>query len=105
MKENEILIARFNKILDQKLTGNGAAEAAALPAADRESLRVAERLRQVDFSIASPIKGALWEKLLAAWEEQVRERPEISGDELDEDQLYQATGGVKPPPSEGPDQN
>jgi hypothetical protein len=104
--ENEMLIARFNKILDQKLKGSGVAVASAgLPADYGELLRVAERLRQADFAAASPIRGALWEKLLAMREQQVREHSELSGDELDEDQLYQATGGVKPPPEEKPDQN
>jgi hypothetical protein len=104
--ENEILIARFNKILDQNLAENGAAEVAAgLPETERALLGVAERLRRVDFAAASPIKTALWEQLLAVREQRLREHPEVSDDELDEDQLYQATGGVKPPPEEGPDQN
>jgi hypothetical protein len=102
--ENEILIARFNKLLDQKLKGSSGSEATAGLAADcQELLKVAELLQQADFSANNPVKARLWEKMLEIQEQQAREHAEVSADELDEDELYQATGGIKPPPEDEPD--
>lgn len=100
--ENEIFIARFNKLLEQKLRGGDGSKIPAGLAADcRELLKVAELLQQADFSAPSPVKESLWSKMAAIQEQQAA----VGTGELDEDQLYQATGGMKPPSEEEPDCN
>ena len=62
-------------------------------------LKVAELLRRADFSGASRNRHPLWDKMLETLERKAGD------DELDEDELYRATGGTNPPPEEGPDPN